>query len=147
MTLLAVFIFLIISGVYPRWSWLELIPLLTLLTALGTGLGLLLSVLFVPFRDMRPIWDVMGQMLIYASPVLYVAAIVPDRYLHIYMLSPIAVVLSQARHAVIDPTAPTAAALAGGSDRLLIPAGIVVVALALGIWAFIREAPRVAENL
>ena len=46
----------------------------------ATGLGLLLSVLFVRFRDMKPIWDVVGQMLFYASPVLYVATMVPEDY-------------------------------------------------------------------
>ena len=43
--------------------------------------------------------------------------------------------------------AATAAEAIGSTARLLIPAGIVVVVCLLGIWAFIREAPRVAENL
>jgi hypothetical protein len=34
-----------------------------------------------------------------------------------------------------------------GADRLLIPAGIVAIAFALGWWVFHREAPRIAENL
>jgi ABC-2 type transport system permease protein len=147
MTLLAVFIFLTISGVYPEWSWLELIPLIAILTLFGTGLGLLLSVLYVRFRDMKPIWDVAGQMLFYASPVLYVATIVPESYQRPYMANPIAAVLTQMRHAVIDPTAAGAAEAIGGVPRLLIPAGIVLVTIVLGFWAFMREAPRVAENL
>ena len=147
MTLLAVFVFLAISGVYPTWSWLQLIPLIGILTVFGTGLGLLLSVLFVRFRDMRPIWDVAGQMLFYASPILYVSTMVPEDYQHPYVANPIAAVLTQMRHAVIDPSARTAAEAIGGGVRLLIPAAIVVVVAVLGIWAFVREAPRVAENL
>ncbi len=147
MTLLAVFIFLAISGVYPTWNWLQLIPLIGILTVFGTGLGLLLSVLFVRFRDMRPIWDVAGQMLFYASPVLYVSTMVPEDYQHPYVANPIAAVLTQMRHAVVDPTARTAAEAIGGGVRLLIPAAIVAVVAVLGIWAFVREAPRVAENL
>ena len=100
-------------GVYPTWSWLELIPLVGILTVFATGLGLLLSVLFVRFRDIKPIWDVTGQMLFYASPVLYVATIVPGAYLGPYMCNPIASVLTQMRHAVVDPTAATR----GGGDR------------------------------
>src|SRR4051794_5128682 len=46
LTLLAVFVFLALSGVYPAWSWFELIPLVVVLTLFGTGLGLLMSVLF-----------------------------------------------------------------------------------------------------
>jgi ABC-2 type transport system permease protein len=147
MTMLAVFIFLTISGVYPMWSWLELIPLALILTLFATGLGLLLSVLFVRFRDIKPIWDVVGQMLFYASPVLYVATTVPPEYMRPYLANPIASVLTQMRHAVVDPTAATAAEAIGGTARLLIPAAIVVVVCVLGVWAFVREAPRVAENL
>ena len=147
MTMIAVIIFITISGVYPTWSWLELIPLVAILTLFATGLGLLLSVLFVRFRDMKPIWDVVGQMLFYASPVLYVATAVPPEYMRPYLANPIATVLTQMRHAVVDPTAATAAEAIGGTARLLIPAGIVLVVCVLGIWAFVREAPRVAENL
>ena len=147
MTLLAVFVFLIILGVYPTWRWLELIPMVAILTIFATGLGLLLSVLFVRFRDMKPIWDVVGQMLFYASPILYVATSVPERFQRPYLANPIACVLTQMRHAVVDPTARTVAESIGGGVRLLVPAAIVAFVAALGSWAFSREAPRVAENL
>ena len=61
--------------------------------------------------------------------------------------SPISAVLTQTRHAVIDPHAPTAAAALGGSAALAIPVGIVVLTFALGFWNFNREAPRIAEQL
>jgi ABC-2 type transport system permease protein len=147
MTLLAVFVFMAISGVYPTWTWFELIPLVAILTVFATGLGLLLSVLFVRFRDMRPIWDVAGQMLFYASPVLYVATMVPEKYQHPYLANPIACVLTQMRHAMVDSHARTAAVAIGGAPRLLVPAAIVVIVTLIGVWAFSREAPRVAENL
>jgi len=147
LTMIAVFIFMAISGVYPAWSWFELVPLIAILTLFGTGLGLLLSVLFVRFRDMRPIWDVLSQMLFYASAVLYVATSVPENLQRPFLANPIAAVLTQMRHAVVDPTARTAAETIGGEARLLIPAGIVVVVALVGSWAFMREAPKVAENL
>jgi ABC-2 type transport system permease protein len=147
MTLVAVFIFLLILGVYPTWSWLELIPLVAILTVFATGLGLLLSVLFVRFRDIKPIWEVFGQMLFYASGVLYVATSVPDAYQRPFLVNPMSAVLTQMRHAVVDPGASSAAQVIGGAPRLLIPAAIVVVVAVVGTWAFIREAPRVAENL
>jgi ABC-2 type transport system permease protein len=147
MTMVAVFIFMAISGVYPTWTWLELIPLVAILTLFATGTGLLLSVLFVRFRDIRPIWDVFGQMLFYASPILYVATKVPEAYQRPYMANPIASALTQMRHAVVDPTAANAAVAIGGGERLLIPAAVVLVTVVLGAWAFAHEAPRVAENL
>jgi ABC-2 type transport system permease protein len=51
------------------------------------------------------------------------------------------------RYALVDPSAPTAADLIGGTARLLIPLGVVVVVFVLGVWVFMREAPRIAENL
>ena len=49
-------------------------------------------------------------MLFYASPVLYVATMVPDELpARRTCANPIAAILTQMRHAVIDPTAPTAA--------------------------------------
>ena len=147
LTLLAVVIFIALSGVYPSWGWLQLVPLIAILTLFATGLGLLLSVLFVRFRDIRPIWDVAGQMLFYASPVLYVSTMVPETYQRPYLANPLAAVLTQMRHAVVDPGAPSAAEAIGGAPRLLIPAAIVIGVFSLGVWAFNREAPRVAENL
>jgi ABC-2 type transport system permease protein len=146
-TLAAVFIFAIGSGVYPDWGWLELPLLIALLTLFTTGVGMLLSVLFVRFRDVQPIWDVVSQMLFYASPVLYVSTMVPESFQRAYLASPIASILTEMRHAVIDPTAPDVAAAIGGWERLLIPLGVIAVVLALGLWAFNREAPRIAEHL
>jgi ABC-2 type transport system permease protein len=63
------------------------------------------------------------------------------------MASPLTAVLTQMRHALIDPGAPTAAEAIGGSARLLIPLAVVIAVFALGVWVFMREAPRIAENL
>ena len=147
MTLVAVLIFAIANGVYPRWSWLQLPVLVVLLTALGLGTGMLLSVLYVRFRDVAPIWDVASQGLFYASPVLYVATMVPEEYQRAYVAMPLATILTAMRHAVIDPTATPVWEAIGGAERLLIPLGIIVVVLVLGIWYFHREAPRIAERL
>jgi ABC-2 type transport system permease protein len=147
MTLIAVIVFALISGVRPTWTWFELPLLIAILALFGTGVGLLLSALFVRYRDVQPIWDVAAQMLFYASPILYVSTIVPETYQRPYHSNPIAAVLGEMRAAVIDPTAPHVWSLIGGAPRLLIPAGIVVLVVVLGAWVFTREAPRIAENL
>jgi len=147
LTLAAVFIFLFISGIFPTAGWLELIPLAAMLTVFATGLGLLFSVMFVRFRDIAPIWDVVGQMLFYASPILYVATMVPESYQRAYLANPIAALLTEMRHAVVDPTSRHVWDAIGAPERLLLPAAIVLVTLALGLWVFKREAPRIAENL
>jgi ABC-2 type transport system permease protein len=147
MTLIAVFIFALASGVEPTWGWLELPLIITLLTLFGTGVGLLLSALFVRYRDVQPIWDVTSQILFYASPILYVATMVPESYQRAYLANPIASLLTEMRHAVVDPTARPVWDAIGGAERLLVPGGIVLAVFALGLWVFTREAPRIAENL
>jgi ABC-2 type transport system permease protein len=146
-TLVAVFVFAIAAGVYPTWSWLELPLLIAVLAVAATGTGMLLAVLFVRYRDVQPIWDVAIQILFYASPILYVATMVPEDYRQAYLFNPIAAILTQVRHAVVDPTAPTASAVIGGAAWLLVPLAVTVAAFALGAWAFRREAPRIAEHL
>jgi ABC-2 type transport system permease protein len=147
----AVFIFIAANGVEPRWSWLELIPLLIALGLLATGIGMLLSALYVRFRDVQPIWEVLLQVFFYASPILYPIELVAERggedVQQAMMLSPLTAILQQIRHAVIDPNAASAGEAAGGWVWILIPAGIIVFVFALGFWVFNREAPRIAEEL
>ena len=149
LNLLVVLIFALVNGVTPRWSWLEVIPLLGILAVLTVGMAMLLSALYVRFRDMRPIWEISAQILFYATPVIYTVDSLgkSEQVQHLLMLNPLACILEQMRHAVIDPNAPSAAAAAGGAVRLLIPAAIVGLVAWVGFWYFNREAPRIAEDL
>jgi ABC-2 type transport system permease protein len=147
MTLVAVVVFAIVSGIYPTWTWIELPLLVAILLVFALGVGMLLSVLYVRYRDIQPIWEVFSQALFYASPVLYMAAMVPQSFQRPYLANPIASVLTEMRHAVVDPSAPPVWVAIGGVERLLVPGGIVVFAFALGWLVFNRAAPKIAENL
>jgi ABC-2 type transport system permease protein len=146
---LAVMIFALASGVRPHWSWLQLPLLLLALTILVLGLAMLLSALFVRFRDVEPIWDVGLQLAFYGTPILYAVETIQisDWLRQLIMLNPLAAILQQFRHAVLDPSAPTAAEAAGGWVALLVPGAIVLACFVVGLWFFKREAPRVAEEL
>jgi ABC-2 type transport system permease protein len=147
LNLIVVLVFVLISGIDPRLSWLELLPLVALLVLFATGVTMLLSALYVRYRDMQPIWEVVLQVLFYASPVIYVSEALPASIREVAIANPIAAVLTQMRHALIDPSAPSAATEIGGEIRLLIPLGIIAATFALGLWVFAREAPRIAEDL
>lgn len=144
---LAVLAFALISGVPVRASWLQLIPLVLLMAALAVGVGMLLSSLYVRFRDIQPIWEVAVQALFYGSPIIYVAGHYGNAEHLIVTLNPIAALLTQYGHAFVDAGAPTAATAAGGTVRLLIPLAIIAATFAVGLWFFDREAPRIAEHL
>ena len=147
LNLVVVFVFVLASGIAPRWSWLELFPLVLVLVLLATGTTMLISALYVRYRDIQPIWEVVLQILFYATPILYVTATLPDNLERKAMVNPIAAVMTQLRHAVIDPNAPTAAEAIGGGVRLLVPLAVTLGVFALGFWVFAREAPRIAEEL
>ena len=145
---LVVFVFSLASGVEPHRSWWQIPVLLGALALLSIGASTLLSALYVRYRDVKPIWDVFLQVVLYGSPVIYAIETIDSRQAQeIIMLNPLAAILQQMRHALIDPAAPTAAQAAGGTERLLIPAAIVLTLLVLGLWYFNREAPRIAEEL
>jgi len=155
MNLIAVLVFALATGVRPRWSWLEMGPLVLLLVSFATGIAMLLSALYVRYRDVAPIWEVLSQTLFYASPVLYaINKAAGRRFLgldleHLLMVNPLAGIFTQMRYAVLppDPTAQSAAAAIGGWPHLLLPLAIVGGVFAFGLWFFNREAPRIAENL
>ena len=137
------------SGVEVRWTWLELPLLLLCLATLASGLAMLLSAMYVRYRDVKPIWEVVLQVLFYATPVIYAIETVqlPGHIRELVMSSPLAAILQQARYAVIDSTAPSAAAAVGGWEALLVPVGITAGLMVLGLFVFKRAAPDLAERL
>ena len=153
MNLIVVFIFILASGIDPTWSWLELIPLVALLVIFASGVGMLLSALYVRFRDVQPIWEVFLQLLYYGSPILYTVQTAANHHFlnipfsRILVLNPLGAIFTQARKALLESKAPSAAAALGGSVRLLIPLGIIAGVFALGLWYFNREAPLISEKL
>jgi ABC-2 type transport system permease protein len=147
LNLVAVAVFVVTSGLEPRASWLELPLLLLLLTLLATGVAMLLSALFVRYRDVAQIWAVLLQVLFFGSAVLYVVTDFPKGLQREAIANPLAMIFTEMRHALIDPSAPSAADVAGGWPWLLVPLGVIAVVLALGFWVFKRESPQMAENL
>jgi ABC-2 type transport system permease protein len=150
LNLVVLFFFMILSGVQPRGSWVQLPLILLALFTLTVGVSMLLSALYVVARDVDPIWDVITQALFYATPVLYPIELLAERsetLSHIAMMNPLAVLIQQMRHAIIDPNAESAGAAIGGWWWLLIPAAITVGTFVLGFVVFNRMAPRIAEEL
>jgi ABC-2 type transport system permease protein len=160
MNLIVVFIFALISGVHPLLSWLELPLILAVLVIFSTGLSMLLSALFVRFRDIKPIWEVISQIIFYGSPVIIPLSTVREKLLapphntefhkilyHVYMLNPLVTVFQQFRHAMVTNATISAENALGGWPAMLEPVGLALAVFALGFWVFNRSAPFVAENL
>jgi ABC-2 type transport system permease protein len=147
MSLAAVLVVAMATGVEPRLSWLELPFLIALIGLFALGAGMLLSVAYVSFHDVEEAWVLGRQVLFYLSPIIYQASTLPDDLQRWSMVNPISFALTEARHAVIDPTAPSAAELAGSTAFLLVPLAITAATLVAGLAAFRAHGPRVAERV
>lgn len=145
-----VLVFAIAIGITPHWGWFEAPIIFLALTVYSAGWAMLVSALYVRYRDVKPIWDVFIQLLFYATPVIYVldgVATFSEEVKHLMAMNPLATILIEMRHAVIDPNAPNAAEAVGGAPWLLVPLGLIVLVVVVGYKVFDREAPRIAEEL
>ena len=150
LNLVVVVIFATASGLEPTWAWLGVLPLLVLLLIFAAGLAMLLSALYVRYRDVEPIWDVVLQITFYASLILipYEAVVQKSQPLaHLLVANPLATVVQESRHLMISPEYTSAADAIGGAELLIVPLAIVAGTFALGLHVFNREAPRIAEEL
>ena len=148
LNLIVVFVFILAYGVDPTWTWFLFPVALLALFVLTTAVSMLLSVLYVRFRDVAIIWVVFSQVLFYATPVLYPITILENQgYERLLFVNPLAPIFEQVRVWVIEPGAPTATEVVGGWVHLLPAAAIYVVLCVLGVWIFNRGAPRIAEEL
>jgi ABC-2 type transport system permease protein len=157
LNLVVVVIFALASGVTPMLSWLELPLLVIMLALVAAGFAMLLAALYVHFRDISPIWEVVTQIVFYASPVIISIETVKAKLegksflgvelLHIYMLNPLAVIMQQYRHAMITHATPSAGEVLGSWSSLVWPVAIVGAIFVVGFLVFNRAAARIAENL
>jgi ABC-2 type transport system permease protein len=150
MNFIAVIVFALASGITPTVRWLEMFPIVAAFVVFATGIGMLLSALYVRYRDVQPIWEVAVQAWFYCSPVMYVAtayAHFGPNFQQLAMINPTATLLTQMGHAFIDPASFKSATTVGGVVPVAIALAIIPATFALGWWVFTREAPVVAENL
>ncbi|MGI8512153.1 MAG: ABC transporter permease, partial [Solirubrobacteraceae bacterium] len=77
LNLLAVAIFFVAYGLDPQWTWLLFPVVLLPLVVFTAAAAMLLSALYVRFRDVAPIWSVATTALFYGTPVLYAIDVVP----------------------------------------------------------------------
>ncbi|HYH61011.1 MAG TPA: ABC transporter permease [Solirubrobacterales bacterium] len=138
--------FVVVFGAGFQWTWFLMPLLFVVLAALTAGVAILLSVMFVSIRDVGQIWNVITRVLFYASPILYPLERVPEQFQSIVALNPLAPIIAQARIWVIDPSAPGVIETVG-LPTFLGSVAIGVAICGLGLWLFVRQAPRVAELL
>jgi lipopolysaccharide transport system permease protein len=110
------------------------------LTLIVIGFSLASSVLFLRYRDLNQVWDLMIQVGFFIAPIIYPIGILPERF-HVYLyLWPPTPVIEFARSVLVQGALPTMRA-----EALL--AGAVAASLGVGALVFRKLAPRAAEYL
>ncbi len=129
--LLLELVLLMVFGVGLSWQLLALPVLVALVVLTALGVGVWLSALDVEYRDVRYAVPFFVQVWLFATPVIYSAGDVPERWRPLLMLNPMTGVIEGFRWALLDSGEAPLAALAGSTL-------IVVILLATGLLYFRR---------
>ena len=149
LNLIAVFIFILIYGVDPMWTWLLLPLLVVALVIITLAMAMLLSALYPRFRDVALIWGVLSTVLFYATPILYPISYVRDQTAQVFQtalqLNPLTPIFEQVQKWMIDPSV---VGVEGTPTPVLLGSIAIYLGIcALAVFVFRREAPRIAEEL
>ena len=94
-------LFMVYFGVAPSWRILFLPLFIGLAAVTATGVSLWLSALNVKYRDFVHAMPFLLQVWMFASPVAYAAAIVPEKYRLIYSINPAVAFIEGARWSIL----------------------------------------------
>ncbi len=148
--LIVVGVFIVINGVDLTWHIFLLIPLIIELFLFSLSIAFLLSALYVKFRDVNYIWELLVQAGFYATPIVYPIATVlavSAFAAKLMLLSPIAQIIQDVRWATISQDTPTTAALFGNFYVYLVPLFIVVFTAIFSTIYFKKQSPKFAEEI
>lgn len=147
--LVIVLIFAIFNGVNFSWTLILMIPLVFELFLFSYGVALILTTVFVKFRDIGPVWEIFSQALFYGTPIIYPISLViqmSPKIANFLMINPLAQIISDARNVMTWAGTPTIWSMTNIWFGM-IPIIISVVIYLIGNWMFNKNAPRFAEVL
>ena len=113
---------------------------LIILYALVLGLTFLTAPLFVKYRDLNQIWEVLMTLGFYASPIIYPLSLIPANYQNFLWINPMSYIINYSKLALIENQF-----IPYGQFAILL--GVVLIILFTGITVFSKMKSRVAENI
>ena len=137
------FLFLLISGNFPGWSVLGILPALAVQLLLTLGLGMLTATMNVFFRDVGQLVNMGLLFLFWLTPIVYPVTVLPEWARAWIWLNPLAVLTHHYQHIFLHgslPDKPTWLALGA--------VAMVAMALRLLGWRVYKaRAPEMADEL
>lgn len=148
LNLVVVVVFMILNHV-DILGTIVLLPIILFEVYLfALGLSLFLSALFVKFRDVGYIWEVVLQAGFYLTPILYPLSRITNLTLQKFIfMNPMAQTIQDARYAVVTHQTPTIYQVFDGGWYKLIPFAAVLILLVGGLAFFKKESKYFAENI
>jgi len=108
------------------------------LVALTLGIALLLAPLYVRYRDIGYLWNIVLQVGFWLTPIIYLDLMVPERWRWLVWVNPVGRIIGDSRRALIYGLWP-------GARGLLITTCYSVVVCIVGFLTFRRLQGRVVE--
>jgi len=144
-------VFAVINQVEFRW-YVVLVPLVILqLYLLALGVAFLSSSLYVKFRDIAPIWDVILQAGFYATPIIYPISMIANTSglaaKLMMIVNPVAQIIQDARHLLIYEGTETVWTFSNHWYYGLIPVTVSLVIFVIGALVFRKQSRSFTEEV
>ena len=107
LTLCVFFFFCVLDHITFSWKFILLLVPICCLVLFNIGVGLILSALFVFFRDIQYLWSVFTRLLMYMSAIFYTIDQYSQMVQNIFLLNPVYLFIRYFRKIVIEATIPT----------------------------------------
>ncbi len=145
LNLIIIFVFIVLARIVPGWNALLFIPLLIELFLLCLGIAFITSAMYVKYRDVGHIWEVLLQLLFYASAIIYPLQLVPVRFQKFILLNPITQIVQDSRYLLVTKESITAGSVLR-TPLQIIPYIIPVILVLVGYLYFEKSAKNFAEE-
>ena len=106
LTLAVFFIFCIIDRIEFTWHFVLLVYPIVTLALFNIGLGLVLSAMYVFFRDLQYLWRVMTKLIMYGSAVFYMTDGFSPKLMLVFRFNPVYLHIDFIRRIVLDNSVP-----------------------------------------
>ena len=106
LTLVIFFLFVAIDGIAFSWRFFLLLYPIVCLVVFNIGVGLVLSAMFVVFRDIQYLYDIFTLALMYFSAIFYTIDSYAQNFQILFYLNPVFVYITYFRRIVIEGTIP-----------------------------------------
>lgn len=107
LTLIVFFIFCIIDGITFSFTFFFLIFPIICLVIFNLGIGLILSALYVFFRDIQYLWGIFTTIIMYLSAIFYTLDAFEPAVQKLFLLNPLYVYINYFRLIVIENSVPS----------------------------------------